>query len=95
MTSKVYVTKILLGFVTVPLYIFSILWLMATDDAWRFKFTPDSTKDSYKAMGVFCLNKQGGNVREWADIEIATFYNVLATLMFSLFIARITHRDPE
>ena len=46
-------------------------------------------------MGVFCVNKQGGNVREWADIEIATFYNVLATLMFSLFIARITHRDPE
>lgn len=94
-SSAFYVTRILIGFFTVPLYIFSILWLMSVDDAWRFKFTPDSTMDNYKAMGDFCINMNGGNVREWAQIEIATFYMVMATLILSLFIARITHRDPE
>lgn len=82
-----------LGFVTVPLYVFSILWLMSVDDAWRFKFTPDSTFHNLKAMGDFCVSKDENNVRQWATIEINTFYMTILSLIFSLFIARISEKD--
>jgi hypothetical protein len=62
-TSGVRVTKMFFGFITVPLYIFSILWLMSVDDGHRFKFTADSTLDNFKAMGDFCISKKPGNVR--------------------------------
>ena len=49
--TRTFVTKILLGFITVPLYIFSICWLIITKDEMRFMFDPASTKEDYKALG--------------------------------------------
>lgn len=43
-----HVTKMFFGFVTVPLYIFSILWLMSVQDRRKFRFTEDSTPTDYK-----------------------------------------------
>ena len=68
---------------------------MSVEYARRFRFTSDSTKDNLIAMGNFCIEKEGGNVREWALIEITTFYMNVAALIVSLILERIYANNKE
>ena len=83
-TTNSNVIKLFLGFVTVPMYIFMILWLESALEDDRIKFVqgpPD-----FKIKGRICVSKYMGNVRDWAHIEILTFYlNILVMMMYLLY----------
>jgi hypothetical protein len=83
LSTNAYVVKLLLGFITVPLYIFMILWLESALEDDRLKMVegpPD-----YKIKGRICVSKDMGNVKMWAHIEIITFYlNIVVMMIFLL-----------
>jgi len=60
--SGSHVTKMFFGFITVPLYIYSMLSLMSILEKNTIRFTPDSTPDDLRLDDTFCFSKEQGNV---------------------------------
>ena len=84
-----------LGFITVPLYIYSMLSLMSTLENNTVKFSPESTPDNLRIEDTFCFSEDQGNVKEWANIEILTFYMNILVMIFNLIKARLSPDSKE
>jgi hypothetical protein len=79
LTTNTNVIKLFLGFISVPLYIFMILWLESALEDDRIKF--ESGPPAFKTKGTVCVSKDQGNVKNWAYIEILTFYLNIVVMM--------------
>ena len=90
LTTNTNVIKIFLGFVTVPLYVYMILWLESALEDDRIKF--ESGPPNIKTKGRVCVSKSDGNVRQWAYIEILTFYFNITVMMVYLLQTRFLAR---
>ena len=78
-TTNSNVTKYLLSFVTVPLYIFMILWLESALNDDRIMF--EQGAPDFITKGTVCVSKDMGDVKQWAFIEIYTFYMNIGVMM--------------
>jgi len=78
-TTNTNVTKYLLSFITVPLYIFMILWLESALNDDRIMF--EQGAPDFKTKGTVCVSKDMGDVKDWAYIEIYTFYLNIGVMM--------------
>ena len=92
-TTNTNVTKYLLSFVTVPVYIFMILWLESAQNDDRIMF--EEGPPNFKTKGTVCVSKDMGNVKEWAFIEIYTFYLNIGVMMAFLFQTLILSSDSD
>ena len=79
LTTNTNVIKLFLGFISVPLYIFMILWLESALEDDRIKF--ESGPPNFKIKGKVCVSNDQGNVKNWAYIEILTFYLNIVVMM--------------
>lgn len=78
-----------MGFLTTPLYIYSILWLESALEDQKLNFKEGSTQSNVLVDGWFCIAKDMGNITQWATIEVATFYLNIAVMIFYLICARL------
>lgn len=85
-TTNTNVFKLFLGFVTVPMYIFMILWLESALEDDRIKFIKGPP--NFQTKGKVCISKDQGNVKHWAYIEIITFYINIVVMMCYLMQTR-------
>lgn len=93
LTTNTNVIKLFLGFVTVPMYIYMILWLESALEDDRIKF--EAGPPNYKVKGTVCVSKYMGNVKNWAHIEILTFYLNIVVMMCYLFQTRFFARGGK
>jgi hypothetical protein len=64
MTSNSLAIKLILNFITVPLYIFIIFWFESGLEDLRYKFDKTSTLDNPVLYneGTMCVSKDMGNI---------------------------------
>jgi len=95
LTSNTYGLRVVLNFVTVPLYIFTIFWLESGLEDLRYKFKKESTHTDLRVNGTVCVAKEMGNIEQWAQLEIVTFYCNIITMIFYLLYTRVFYRSAS
>ena len=83
------VFKMFMGFITTPMYIYCILWIESALEDQKLNFKEGSTADNVQIDGWFCISKDAGNIKQWATIEVMTFYLNIAVMIFYLVCARL------
>ena len=85
LTSNAHAFKMTINFVTVPVYIFMIFWFQSGLEDLRYVFDKTSTVQNVKLYhdSTVCVAKKMGNIEQWAEIEILTFYaNILIMIVY-------------
>ena len=95
MTTNVHIIRLFMGFVTVPVYIYMILWFESALEDDRVKFLEGTAPPTFNVKGRVCVAKFMGNVKHWAHIEITTFYINILVMMFYLLKERCNLGKPK
>ena len=102
-TAKFYLPKslssnslsltLILNFLTVPIFIFIIFRFQHGQELTRFKVQEGSTVDDLKIMGTICVSKDNGNIKQWINIEMLTFYGNILVMMLLLLKQTIFNQN--
>ena len=94
MTSNSLAVKLVINFITVPVYIFMIFWFESGLEDLRYVFDKSSTVEEPVMFSdkTVCVSKDMGNIEQWAQIEILTFYCNIAIMVVYLIYTRIFYR---
>ena len=91
-----------MNFVTVPLYLFVIFYFEFGLEQLRFKVKEGSTIENImiEEDSVICVSRDMGNIRQWANIELVTFYGNIAIMIcylikFSIFNHERPHKEDD
>lgn len=90
--------KIFLNFVTVPMYLFVIFYFEYGLEKLRFKVKEGSTTENpiIEDGSVICISRDMGNIREWANIELVTFYgNIFIMICYLIKFSIFNHERPN
>jgi len=62
LTSNSLAIRLVMNFVTVPLYIYTIFWFESGLEDLRYKFGKESTVSKLTINGTVCVSKEMGNI---------------------------------